>query len=83
MIAERVRVCQGCTRTFEPKDGRQKYHSPGCANRARVRRCRAAEAPWEPPLLTQEIDDAVAMTHCAEYALLAVIVRLNRLEVAA
>jgi hypothetical protein len=30
--------CPGCRRIFQPKSGRQKYHTPECATRARQRR---------------------------------------------
>jgi len=30
--------CPGCGRIFQPKSGKQKYHAPECATRARQRR---------------------------------------------
>jgi predicted RNA-binding Zn-ribbon protein involved in translation (DUF1610 family) len=74
-VVERTRVCV-CGEHFTPRDGRQKHHSPRCGNLERVRRHRHPEAaPWEPPELTREIDDALALTKYPEHALLAVLAR--------
>lgn len=37
-LKEEFRVCPGCGRIFAPESGKQKYHDPQCATRARQRR---------------------------------------------
>lgn len=36
-----IRRCKGCTRLFEPKDRKQRYHSLRCGNAARQRKRQA------------------------------------------
>jgi hypothetical protein len=68
-----------CGREFTPARSDARYCSDGCKQRA----YRLRHHVWEPPELTQEIDDAIALTACAEHALLVVVHRLARVEVAA